>query len=65
MNLSPIGEKMKFKVESLRLEKSHWGGYYIGIDFDQRTSTGIKISKKRYLELKALIEKEFSNLVIE
>lgn len=56
---------MKFKVESLRLQESKWGGYFLAIDFSQSTSTGIKISKKRFLELTRLIEKEFPHLVIE
>ena len=50
---------MKFKVKSLRLQKSKWGGHFLAIDFDDRVSTGIKISKKRYLELTQIIEREF------
>jgi len=56
---------MKFKVDSLRVQKSKWGGYFLAIDFSKSTSTGIKISKKRFLELTELVEKEFPQSVIE
>ena len=56
---------MKFRVVSLRLQESKWGGYFLGIDFSPSVSTGIKVSKKRFLELTKLIKKEFSYLVIE
>lgn len=56
---------MEFKVKSLRLQESKWGGYFLAIDFSQNTSTAVKISKKRFLELTRLIEKEFQHLVIK
>jgi len=56
---------MKFKVDCLRLQKSKWNEYYLGIDFSPSVSTGIKISKKRYLELVKIVETMFPQQVIE
>ncbi len=56
---------MKFKVESLRLQKSQWGGYLLAIDFSNNTSTGVKISKKRFDELTELVKRKFSHNIID
>ena len=56
---------MKFKVESLRLQESKWGGQYLAIDFNDCISMGIPISKERAIEIRRVIKEHVPDLVIE